>query len=307
MNKRSGTAIKEEQDMNRLKNIVVGVDFSERARHSVVAAARLAKWNSSKLHLVHVVEAAAAAQLAEHDGRDVEDLRMELVADAKASLQEWAAAVDLPEKASFRVAYGHPTDELIKQIKQVNAELFVGGVRGTVDEARGAGTQATRLVRQAPCKVLLVESGEARPFRTVVAAIDFSPTSKIVIEQALQIAALDASRVHFVHVYAAPWRKLHYRSEAKYSGEFQNRYLSKLEDQLRDFVGSPENVEISFSLKQAQTHGCGIGDFARECGADLVVIGTRGLNSLKYLLLGSTAEYVLREQPCSILAVRPPE
>jgi nucleotide-binding universal stress UspA family protein len=64
-------------------------------------------------------------------------------------------------------------------------------------------------------------------------------------------------------------------------------------------------VEVQFDLRHSQSHGCEISEYARTESADLVVIGTRGKSSLKYLLLGSTAEYVLRERPCSVLAVRP--
>ncbi|MBM4361664.1 MAG: universal stress protein, partial [Deltaproteobacteria bacterium] len=39
--------------------------------------------------------------------------------------------------------------------------------------------------------------------------------------------------------------------------------------------------------------------------ADLVVLGTRGRTNLRDLFLGSTAERVVRECPCSVLAVPP--
>ena len=39
--------------------------------------------------------------------------------------------------------------------------------------------------------------------------------------------------------------------------------------------------------------------------APLVVIGTKGKSNLKYVLLGSTAERLLRDLPASVLAVKP--
>jgi len=54
-------------------------------------------------------------------------------------------------------------------------------------------------------------------------------------------------------------------------------------------------------------HGRGITEFARQVGADLVVLGTRGRTNLRDLLLGSTAERVVRDAPCSILTVKPDE
>lgn len=45
---------------------------------------------------------------------------------------------------------------------------------------------------------------------------------------------------------------------------------------------------------------------ARRIGADLIVIATRGNTGLKHLVLGSTAERVVRYSPCPVLVVRHP-
>ena len=49
---------------------------------------------------------------------------------------------------------------------------------------------------------------------------------------------------------------------------------------------------------------------AQELGADLIVTSTHGRTGLKHVLLGSTAEYVVRHAPCPVLVVpsheRPP-
>ncbi len=49
----------------------------------------------------------------------------------------------------------------------------------------------------------------------------------------------------------------------------------------------------------------GIIEFTRQVAADLVVLGTRGRTKLRDMLLGSTADRVVREAPCSILTVKP--
>jgi len=43
------------------------------------------------------------------------------------------------------------------------------------------------------------------------------------------------------------------------------------------------------------SYGQGIVQYAKEVKADLVILGTRGRTSLRYVLLGSTAERLLRE------------
>ncbi|MCR4314911.1 MAG: universal stress protein [Planctomycetes bacterium] len=45
--------------------------------------------------------------------------------------------------------------------------------------------------------------------------------------------------------------------------------------------------------------------FAKDKKADLIVMATHGLTGLKHLLIGSTAEKVVRKSPCPVLTVRP--
>jgi nucleotide-binding universal stress UspA family protein len=43
---------------------------------------------------------------------------------------------------------------------------------------------------------------------------------------------------------------------------------------------------------------------AEESGADLIVVGTRGLNAAKRLVLGSVSTNVVHHAPCDVLVVR---
>jgi nucleotide-binding universal stress UspA family protein len=45
-------------------------------------------------------------------------------------------------------------------------------------------------------------------------------------------------------------------------------------------------------------------EVARECGADLIVMGTHGRRGVRRALLGSIAEGVLRTAPCPVLTIR---
>ncbi len=45
-------------------------------------------------------------------------------------------------------------------------------------------------------------------------------------------------------------------------------------------------------------------ELAREEDVDLIVIATHGYTGIKHMLLGSTAEKIVRSAPCPVLTVR---
>jgi nucleotide-binding universal stress UspA family protein len=49
-----------------------------------------------------------------------------------------------------------------------------------------------------------------------------------------------------------------------------------------------------------------IARLAQEGSFDLVVVATHGRRGVKRVLLGSVAERIVRDAPCTVLVVRPP-
>lgn len=47
--------------------------------------------------------------------------------------------------------------------------------------------------------------------------------------------------------------------------------------------------------------------YAHDAGVDLIVMGTHGRTGVERLLMGSVAEKVMREAPCSVLVVKLPK
>ena len=69
----------------------------------------------------------------------------------------------------------------------------------------------------------------------------------------------------------------------------------------------PEGVRPDLALREGAP-AAQIVELARERGADLIVMGTRGLGRIARLLLGSTAEAVIRGAPCPVITVcHPPD
>ena len=293
--------------MDTLRSIVAAIDFTECSRAALEEAVRIARFNQAPLHAVHVIETLVLADLAEAVGGVDPGFRDTIFADTRAAWQEFSAGVEGVAGTALDIRIDQPAEGLAAAVASHRADLLVLGVRGT-SEGQGAGMLATHAVRRAKVKTLLVQPGHSGAYRRIVVAVDFSETSRQALIAAMRIAVQDNASVHAVHVFNPPWLRLHYRSATpQATSDYRKQFLDGLARRLERFCdpGDPETrwVKPMFHVIEHRSHGVGIVDFALGNSADLVVLGTRGRTNLRDLVLGSTAERVLRQAPCSILAV----
>jgi universal stress protein E len=294
--------------MRQLQSLVAGTDFSACSRSALHQAARLARARGATLHVVHVIEPLVLADLAEAIDQPVDELQIQVLRDTTERLERFLEGVEVPPRVKVDARVGPPAHALIETVRQESADLLVLGAHGDFDKERGVGTLAARCARSAPGEVLLVEEPHTGPFQKIVACVDFSETSRKVVEEAVAIAAQDGAKVDVLHVYYGPWHRLHYRAPTPEAPpRFQQQYKDVLQEHLASFARpfGQAGVEMGCHLHEDPSYGYGIAEYAREQGADLVVVGSHGRTNLRYLLLGSTAERVLREATCSVLVVRP--
>jgi len=174
----------------------------------------------------------------------------------------------------------------------------------------GLGTVATACVRRSAAPVLLVRDTQTGPYRTVVACVDFSDTSLNAVRHAAAIAEREHAELHVLHVFDAPWKHIHYRGPSQiFEPAIQKQYHDGLTTRLRAFceheVQHLSKARVRFEVFDHSGHRSALADYARHSGADLLVLGTRGKSNLRDIFLGSTAEKLLRDASCSVLAVKP--
>jgi len=142
--------------------------------------------------------------------------------------------------------------------------------------------------------------GFAAGMKTIVVATDLHDQSEAALEYARKLAAGYAARVVLAHGvdpvdYAAvdsiPGRVLKGLTEQARSALDQ---LSS--DLLRE--GIPSNSEIRQGAVAQM-----LVDVARQYGAGLIVMGTRGMQGAGPVIVGSIAEHLVRLSPCPVMAV----
>ncbi len=293
--------------MNQLKTILVGVDFSECSRCALEHAVRLARWNNAGLNVIHVMDSSSLDNLNSKLPPELDELRRLNREHAIGRLANWTKESGAPEGHSREVMNGAPLELLLQESRSRRIDLLVLGITGDSLLLYGAGTLATKCLRKSATKVLLVKQTHPRPFRRIVACVDFSETSKEVVKQALRVAGQDQADLHFLHVLQAGWTGWNSHANVSALVDFEKNVRALLENNLRQFTAAPQECSAICSVTRAKTHGHGIAEYCRSVDADLVVLGARGQTTLNYVLLGSTVERLLREIPCSMLVVRSPE
>jgi nucleotide-binding universal stress UspA family protein len=133
---------------------------------------------------------------------------------------------------------------------------------------------------------------------TVLAAIDFSEASDLVVEHALAVARhAYANEIHFLHVRPEP------HDEADVRGR-QAEFEEWLDARVR--ACGPVSHSVKVVAHEASGNPADvIVDMAGELLASAVIVGTHGRKGFQRVVMGSVAESVVRNAGCPVLVVRP--
>ena len=140
----------------------------------------------------------------------------------------------------------------------------------------------------------------------IVVPTDFSKQSTEALRRAAKLAQQFNGKVHLLHVIEPPLfidADLILMTPIDAVVEAQHAAAEKRLQKLKDESGLAVEVHLLDALHSTAQTIC---DYAKEHGADLIVIGRHGeKGELEHMLLGSTAERVIRFAPCSVLVTMP--
>lgn len=293
--------------MAAIRQILVATDLSPRADRALTRAVQLAKANVAALTVMHVVEPVHPAAV-DAGAWPPEALPAELEAqattDARQELQHRLADLGL-STAGIEVRRGVPFLEIIHKAREVNADLIVLGAHGRafLNELL-LGTTAERVVRKGQLPVLVVKNSVRETYRRVLVPTDFSETSMRALQAAVRLAP--SARFALLHVYDLNFELRAWEIGSERLLALQQQYEPGLRAKLKELAANAglDTGTVEIDVRYGYP-GQVISIATREGQADLVAVGTSGLTDIRYVLLGSVAEHVLREAPADVLTVPP--
>lgn len=293
--------------LDPIKRILVGVDHSPASLAAFHEGRRLAEANKAELHVVNVL-----------DQRILDDLQWDypfenadLVAGYERRLKYLISdhgGVD----GHDGLLVGHPFAELVRAAVKKNADLLILGSRGFSGIKAGrVGSVASKCIRKAPLPVMLVRKSHEQPFRKIVACIDFSETSKRAAHHALRLAHQEGAVLELIYVSAVrdfvmtSFGSLEPAAPIVSFDNLVAAFQTEMADFAEEISRSDADVEVAWKVLEGRTVTATLCEYLTETQADLAVLGTRGRSLIKGLIIGTTAEGIIHDAPCSVLAIKP--
>ena len=141
----------------------------------------------------------------------------------------------------------------------------------------------------------------------ILLATDGSEEAELAALRAVDLARSTDSELHVVHVGVIPNLLVSYPGTLGYDGKLYEQIEEESRKLLRKEswrVKAAGGTVVGTHLRMGQV-ALEIVALAEELGADLIVMGSRGLGGVRRALMGSVSDSVVRHAHCPVLVVRP--
>ncbi len=151
-------------------------------------------------------------------------------------------------------------------------------------------------------------------YQKILVALDRSNLGEAVFQQAVDIAKQQHSQLLLMHCISlettviSPYPSFYSEEMVNFSQLVQER-LNQESQEAQQWLTECEKRATEQGLNTESQWKIGdpsrlILEQAKSWGADLIVIGRRGLTGISEMFLGSVSNYILHHAPCSVLVVQ---
>lgn len=288
----------------RFTKILCPIDFSEGSRQAMRTAARIANEHDAELVLFHAWYIPPVME----DGTSIlpPSVIDEIAADAKRALDDAVQeATTLGARhAGGALAHGTPWAEVTRKLEQQAFDLCVIGTHGRTGLKRiFLGSVAEKVVRHAPCSVLVVRlDSKAQPFVHALCPTDFSESARQAVALAPSLVT-PAGTISLLHVTEAPVSVSRDVSLTDFVKDLDRRATAALTTEAARLQPLTE-ARVAMLSRVGAAGAETLAAIDADPSIDLVVMGSHGRTGIARVLLGSVAEKVVRHARCPVLVTR---
>lgn len=301
--------------MKRFRNILFVADRSDGLSIALDRAVALSQSNDARLTIMDVTPDAGLAGLVQQ-AYDV-DLNAQLRRQRLEILEALAASyTDAGIPVYTTVVTGTPFIEIVRSVLRNGHDLVMKVAQQDGGPAPWLfGSSDLHLLRKCPCPVWIDHPGAAPSYHHLLAAVDpFDDESgdlqHLILDLATSLAAREQAKLDVLHAWELPGESMLANGRGRIPRLELELMLEQREQCHREALdallrpyglsSSADNVHL-VKGRPARI----ISAQARDWRSDLIVMGTLGRTGIPGLIIGNTAEDVLRQSQTAVLAVKP--
>lgn len=299
--------------MKPFKNILYVAEETVDQVSAVARSVSMAENNQAKLTVIDVIPPVVGPQLSD------------AVNHHKQKLESLIKPYRNRVKIQIDVLVGTVFLEVIRSVLRNEYDLVVKAAEDTDFMKRLFGSVDMHLLRKCPCALWLIKTPEKSNYNHILAAVDFDPLQAVssdqtlnseILDRAAAFALFDTAFLHLVHAWDA-FAEKSMIARGDIASEIiaahvhkqqliHEKGLYRLGEALRDRIGTNAYNKLSprFHLPKGPAKKL-IASLAAELRTDLVVMGTVARTGISGLIIGNTAEAILGQLTCSVLAIKP--
>jgi nucleotide-binding universal stress UspA family protein len=316
--------------MKRFKQILCVVGNVKQDQLALERAVSLAENNNATLTVVTVTPPVTAEIEIMDGGLASTDLHEAIVSEKQHELEKLVQHYQEQLEIQTRVLVGISFLEIIREVLRQGHDLVIKmpDVADWLD--RLFGSDDMHLLRKCPCPVWLIKSETAKPYRRILAAVDVkeegrpealqarTALNRQILEMAFSLALSEFAELHIVHVWDVvgqnAMRGAFMRTSEKeiisHVEQVRKQHAAQFDLLIHAVTNSMGQDAVNY-LKP-QTHLVKgqarkeIPALAKQISSDLLVMGTVARTGIPGFFMGNTAETILNQIDCSVLAIKPP-
>ncbi len=267
------------------RSIAVAATFSPRFHQVLAEANRVRERFGARLSMIFV---------GKHDST------------AEQKFAEAITTLNLPKDTTVHYEQGDPASAILVAAKKLGVELLVAGaLEKAAVHRQFLGNVARRLVREAPCSVMLFTHPELepKPLRHVVFLAEFSEHAQRALRRAVHLAEEERSeRLYVVRSYTS-----FDKARAARRGKADKGHARTLEEEevaLQEFILSAGETKVPVESRSLRgSTGFGASNFVQSVEADLLVVPLETKPEPKPKL-ASRISWITDVIPCNLWIVR---
>jgi len=313
--------------MKRFKNILFVIDYELQDCEAFNRAVALAENNQANLTVVSILDEFPKDKKHKIYGVSIAELQDVMLEKRRLQLERQVASIRKKIRVNTKVLIGTPFMALIWEVLRFKRDILikVAEKEDGVIERFFASTDM-RLLRKCPCPVWLMKSRQAEIPRKILAAVDFDPSDKNmadneinrqIIEMSTSLALSEFIELHIVHVWNA-YGEINLRSGIAEQAEadvdsyvegIRLEHKNQLDELLANFSDISGNDAVGYlkpkvhMVKGDATNV--IPGLVKQLQITSVIMGTVARTGIPGFIMGNTAEKILNQIDCSVLAIKP--